>query len=131
MNETNELKIHDIKDIVEIPDYSIFMFYSLIFLGLLVLLLIVLFIIRYFKNKKPNMRKEYFQILKDIDYSQSKSSAYTISRYIRLLAKNERENILADELIELLQEYKYKKDVKQIDDNIKAKLSIFMDVVDV
>lgn len=131
MNETNELKIHDIKDIVEIPDYSIFMFYSLIFLGLLVLLLIILFIIRYFKNKKPNMRKEYFQILKDIDYSQSKSSAYTISRYIRLLAKNERENILADELIELLQEYKYKKDVKQIDDNIKAKLSIFMDVVDV
>ncbi len=131
MNETNELKIHDIKDIVEIPDYSIFMFYSLIFLGLLILLLIILFIIRYFKNKKPNMRKEYFQILKDIDYSQSKSSAYTISRYIRLLAKNERENILADELIELLQEYKYKKDVKQIDDNIKAKLSIFMDVVDV
>jgi hypothetical protein len=131
MNETNELKIHDIKDIFEIPDYSIFMFYSLIFLGLLVLLLIILFIIRYFKNKKPNKRKEYFQILKDIDYSQSKSSAYTISRYIRLLAKNERENILADELIELLQEYKYKKDVKQIDDNIKAKLSIFMDVVDV
>lgn len=131
MNPSNELQIHDIKDIVKIPDYSIFIFYFLIFLAVLALFIVIVFIIKYFKNKKPNMRKEYCKILKDIDYSQAKTSAYTISKYVRLLAKNERENILADELIELLQEYKYKKEVKQIDDNIKAKLSTFMDVVDV
>ena len=131
MNPSNELQIHDIKDIVKIPDYSIFIFYFLIFLAVLALFIVIALIIKYFKNKKPNLRKEYFKILEEIDYSDTKTSAYTISKYIRLLAKNERETILADELIELLQEYKYKKDVKQIDDNIKAKLSTFMDVVDV
>ena len=109
MNEDIASKIHDIKDIVKIPDNSIFIYYGLILLTLLLVLIIIIFIIKYFKNKKVNQRKIYFDILKNIEYKDSKKDAYTITKYIRLLAQNQREKILANELINELEEYKYKK----------------------
>jgi len=38
---------------------------------------------------------------------------------------------LANELIEELEKYKYKKNVEKIDDTIKAKFLVFMDSLDV
>lgn len=131
MNENNSLKIHDIKDIVEIPDYSIFIFYLLVFLGLIIILLLIIFIIKLFKNKKKNERKEYFKILKNIDYENPKDAAYTITKYSRLLSLNDREKKLSSELIEELEKYKYKKNINKIDQSIKVKLSTYMDVIDV
>lgn len=124
-------KIHDIKDIVQIPDYSIFIFSALVFLALILLLVIVLFIYKYFKNKKKNVRKEYFEILKTVDYKNSKESAYKITKYVRLLAQSNREKKLANDLIESLEKYKYKREVETIDNSIKSKLSLFLDALDV
>ena len=131
MNETNELKIHDIKDIVEIPDYSIFLFSFLIFLALILLLIVIIYIIKYFKNKKVNLRKEYFNTLKNISFDNPKEDAYTTTKYLRLLAISDREKNLSNEIIEDLEKYKYKKNVKEIENSIKIKLSTFMDIVDV
>ena len=131
MNDNTELKIHDIKDIVEIPDYSIFLFSFLIFLILVFLLVVIIYTIKYFKNKKTNMRKEYFNSLKNIKFDNPKQDAYQATKYLRLLALQDREKNLSNELIDELEKYKYKKDVKEIDSSIKIKLSTFMDIVDV
>lgn len=131
MNENIALKIHDIKDIVKIPDNSIFIYFALILLGFIVVLVIVIFIIKYFKNKKGSKRKIYFNILKDIEFKEPKKDAYTITKYLRLLVNEDREKRLAGELINDLEEYKYKKDVSSIDTNIKNKLTTLLDILDV
>lgn len=131
MNENISLKLHDIKDIVEIPDTSIFIFSLICFISLLLLLGIILLIIKFIKSKKVNERKVHFDTLKQIDFSNSKEAAYIITKSIRFLAQNEREKNLGFEIIDELETYKYKKDVKDIDNSLKIKLDRFLDVVDV
>lgn len=131
MNENILSKLHDIKELENIPDNSIFIFSFLIFICILILLIIVFFVIKFFRNKKQSDRKKYYKILQEIDFKDSKSSAYKITKYSRLLAINEREKRLCYELIAELEKFKYKKDVLEIDDSIKAKYSIFMDSLDV
>ena len=127
----NELKLNEIKGLADIPDNSVFIFSALVFLALVLLFLLVLFIIKLLKNRKKDLRKEYFETLENIDFKDPKQSAYIITKYARLLAKNEREQKIANELIEELEKYKYKKEVDTIEEKTKAKLSTFMDIVDV
>lgn len=131
MNENIASKIHDIKDIVKIPDNSIFIYYGLVIFTAIVALIIFIFIIKYFKNKKTNQRKIYFDILKNLEFKDSKKDAYVITKNLRLLVKDEREKILANELINELEKYKYKKDVANIDINVKNKLTTLLGIIDV
>lgn len=131
MNEDILSKLNDIKELEKIPDNSIFIFALLVFLGFLVLLSIIFLIIKFFKNRKKSPRKIYFEILKQIDFENSKKSAYLITKYARLVASNEREKKLANELIDELEKYKYKKNVENINNEIKNKYSIFMEALDV
>lgn len=131
MNDNIGLKIHDIKDLVEIPDNSIFLFILLCFISVLIIFAITLLIIKIIKNKKVNVRKEHFEILKNIDFSDSKKAAYSITKSIRFLANNEREKNLGLEIIDELETYKYKKNVVDFDNSLKIKLDRFLDIVDV
>ena len=131
MNENILSKLHDIKELENIPDNSIFIFSFLIFIGISILLIILFFVIKFFRNKKQSDRKKYYKILQEIDFKDSKSSAYKITKYSRLLAISEREKKLCEELIFELDKFKYKKEVSNIDDSIKAKYSRFMDSLDV
>ena len=131
MNENIALKIHDIKDIVKIPDNSVFIYFGLILLSFIVALSIIIFIIKYFKNKKVNKRKIYFNILKNIEFKEPKKDAYTITKYLRLLVVEDREKRLANDLINDLEDFKYKKDVSNINRNIKNKLTTLLDILDV
>ncbi len=131
MNEDVLSKLHDIKELEKIPDNSIFIFTLLVFLGILVLLSIVFLIIKFIKNRKKSPRKKYFEILKNVDFKDSKNCAYTITKYARLIVTNEREKKLANELVEELEKFKYKKNVENINDEIKVKFSVFLDSLDV
>ncbi len=131
MNENIASKIHDIKDIVKIPDNSIFIYFTLIFFGFIILLSIIIFVIKYSQNKKENKRKIYFNILKDIEFKDSKSDAYTITKYLRLLVTDDREKRLAEDIIHELEVYKYKRNVSSIDTNTKNKLTTLLDILDV
>ena len=131
MNEDVLSKLHDIKELENIPDNSIFIFSILIFAGIILILTIIFLFIKYFKNKKLSDRKTYFNILKNIDFDDSKKAAYTITKYSRLIANSDREKKLANELIEELRIFKYKKNVKNIDKLTKAKYSTFMEILDV
>jgi len=127
----NELKIHDIKDIVEVPDISIYLFYGLIIFGAILVVIFIYFVYRYFKNKKPNIRKEYLAILNDIDLNDTKNSAYIITKYGLLIANSVREKELIGQLIEELESYKYKKDINQFDEKTKQSFKNFMECLDV
>ena len=131
MNENSNLKLHDIKDIVQIPDNSIFIFIAIILSILLVIFLLIIFIIKYLNSKKVNPRKEYYKILENIDFKNSKKDAYTITKYVRLLANTNNEKRLAMDLIDELEKYKYKKKVDAMDNKVKVKLSTFLDLVDI
>ena len=131
MNEDVLSKLHDIKELENIPDNSIFIFSILIFAGIILILAIIFLFIKYFKNRKVSDRKTYFNILKNIDFDDSKKAAYTITKYSRLIANSDREKKLANELIEELRIFKYKKNVKNIDKLTKAKYSTFMEILDV
>ncbi len=131
MNEDVLSKLHDIKELENIPDNSIFIFSILVFAGIILILTIIFLFIKYFKNRKVSDRKTYFNILKNIDFDDSKKAAYIITKYSRLIANNDREKKLANELIEELEFFKYKKNVKKIDKLTKAKYSTFMEILDV
>ncbi|PLY06841.1 MAG: hypothetical protein C0625_07820 [Arcobacter sp.] len=127
----NEIKIHDIKGLVDIPDISLYIYMTLWILGIAFIFVIIFLIYKFFYNKHRNERKKYYKILKELDLNDSKQSAYAISKYIRLLAHNEREKRLAQELIEELDSYKYKKDVEKLSDDVKIIFARFMDSIDV
>lgn len=131
MNDNIASQIHDIKDIVKIPDNSIFIYYGLIILALFITLSILLLIIKYFRNKKINQKKIYFDTLKDLEFKNPKEDAYLITKYLRLIAIEDREKILANELINELEVYKYKKEVSNIDTSIKNKLTTLLGIIDV
>ncbi len=127
----NEIKIHDIKGLVDIPDISIYIYMILWIVACAVIFIMIFLLYKFFKNRGKNKRKEYYKILKDLDLNKAKESAYTITKYGRLLAHTQREEKLINELIEELEKYKYKKKVKSLDDDIKIAFGRFMDSVDV
>lgn len=127
----NDIKIHDIKELVEIPDFSFYIYSLLWILAILAFFIIIFLVYRFFSNKKRCKRKEYYKILKELDLSDAKNSAYKITKYARLLAQNEREKRISDELIEELEAFKYKKEVEPLNDNVKIIFGRFVDSVDV
>ncbi|XOB62936.1 hypothetical protein ACMC56_03820 [Campylobacterota bacterium DY0563] len=127
----DEIKINDIKELVDIPDYSLYIYMFLWIIGSLVVFILIFILIRYFLTRKKNKKKEYYTILKNLDLSDSKTAAYTITKYARLISQSDREKKLSNELIEELESYKYKKDVEPLNDNFKILFGRFMDNVDV
>ena len=126
------IKIHDIKPIVEIPDVSIYIYYSLIIIFILLLCIGIYFIYKFLKPKVKSHDLIWYEKLKNVDFTKSKDAAYKISKYGRLLAKDERQLHLVNELIEELSLYKYKKMIpNKFSKETKIKFNIFMDSLDV
>ncbi len=127
----NEIKIHDIKELSFITDFSFYIYILLWVLGLLVFFILIFLLFKKFFNREKNQRKIYYKILKEINLEDTKNSAYIITKYVRLLVSNDREKRLSKELIEALEPYKYKKSVEPFNKNIKITFERFMDSVDV
>lgn len=124
----DELK--DIKPFVEIPDFSLYM---VILVGILVILLLVLGVFKvynYFKYAKKSKEAKAKIKLKNLDFSSSKQAAYTITKYAPLLAKNQFHKELLEELLEVLEKYKYKKEVPLMLDEDREKLGLFLEACD-
>ncbi len=127
----NEIEIHDIKQLVDIPDFSLYIYLTLWILGVILFCIIVFLLFKYFKYRKKDKRKHYYKILKKLDLNDSKNSAYIITKYARLLAISQRDKKLSSELIEELESFKYKKEVEPLSDEVKILFGRFMDNVDV
>lgn len=126
------LQIHDIKPIVQIPDYSIYLYYSLIFLSFLLTCVVLYFIYKFFQPKTKSQEMIWYDKLSNLDLNNTKQAAYDISKYGLLLAHDKRQIDLIEDLNNELSVYKYKKEIEQnFTENIKIKFNIFLETIDV
>jgi hypothetical protein len=130
MQDTN-MTLRDIKPLLEIPDISYYIYYGLISLGVAIVFVVLFFAIRiYLQRRRENLAKGYLASLKAIDWSNPKESAYKATHYARLLATDERRVELFEQLNPLLERYKYKKEVDEIDDETIRYYNLFVQVAD-
>jgi len=127
-----ENELRDIKPLLEIPDSSYYIFLGLIFLGLTIVVLIIFFLIKKFwKKKKIDMQKVYFEQFKNLDWSEVKTSAYEATRLGRLLTKeNERSKEIYEQLVPMLEAYKYKKEVPMLDEDTLNQYNLLVHIID-
>ena len=128
-NITQQLK--DIKPLLEIPDNSYYIYWGLITFVALLLLGVLFFVAKKFwDNRKANLAKGYLLKLKQIDWKDSKKSAYEATHYARLLATDERRIKLFGQLEPLLEQYKYKKEVELVDTDTRNRFNLYVQVAD-
>jgi len=129
MNLSQQLK--DIKPLLEIPDNSFYIYWGLIVVGTLILVGILFFIAkRVWENRKINLAKSYIEKLKEIDWKDAKQSAYEATHYARLLATDDRKKELFSQLEPMLEQYKYKKEVDEVDSDTQNKFNLYVQVAD-
>jgi len=125
----HELKgLRDIKNLVEIPDISFYIFLALIIVGILVTLSLFIYIVGIIKKRKKSKRKLYIQRLKSIGFKDSKKAAYEITKYARVLAKTKEEKDILYQLLKELERYKYVKNPPVFDEKSRKYLKLFLEV---
>ena len=131
MEENITSQLRDIKPLLEIPDSSYYLYWGLIiFAGLLIMGVLFFIAKKFLDNRKENLAKGYLEAIKKIDWVDSKKSAYEATHYARLLATDERLQELFSQLEPLLEAYKYKKVVSEIDLDTKNKFNLYVQVAD-
>ncbi len=125
--------LKDIKPLVAVPDYSLWMLIGLILLSALIMIALYF----WFKKPKRKRRKRKTEkeiakeALQNIDFSDSKKAVYEFSAYAPILTHQEEQAQLA-KVIEKLTPYKYKKEVPPLSEaDKKAMQKIIKEVVDV
>ncbi|MBN2721769.1 MAG: hypothetical protein JXQ77_02995 [Campylobacterales bacterium] len=86
---------------------------------------------RWLSSRKQNLRKQYLNAIKSVDWSNPKNAAYKVSYYGRILAKDPRSIEILSQLEPMLLEYKYKKDVPPVNDETLVYYELLIQVLDV
>jgi len=124
-------ELRDIKPLLEIPDSSFYVYWGLIGFGVLLLLLLLFFLLRkLWEKRKANLAKGYLERLKAIDWRDAKKSAYEATHYARLLATDTRRKELFSQLEPMLEKYKYRKEVGEVDQDTLNKFNLYVQVAD-
>ena len=124
-------QLKDIKPLLEIPDSSYYIYWGLIDFAIFLGVAIVFFIAKkLWDNRKINLTKGYLESIKKIDWNDTKKSAYEATYYARLLATDERRKELFSQLEPMLEQYKYKKEVDEVDQDTKNKFNLYVQVAD-
>lgn len=124
-------ELKDIKPLLEIPDISYYIYWGVIGFGVTLLTLSLFFFIKkIWQGRSINLAKGYLRELKKIDWENTKESAYKATHYARLLATDNRKIELFSQLEELLEKYKYKKNVGEVDEETQAKFNLYVQVAD-
>ncbi len=124
-------KLKDIKPLVEIPDYSFYLYVAIITAVTIFTALAVYLLIRVFTKKKEQRRKKVLNMLKNMDLSKTKEAAYTFTRYGKELVRDESSYKIYAELLRKLARYKYKKEVpNRFDKETMEHIKLFLRVVD-
>ncbi len=131
MKENLPTSLRDIKPLLEIPDSSYLLYWSLLGLGVILLLGILFFLLKlWWQRRRRNPAKHYLAMLKSLSWEDSKRDAYQATHYARLLATDERREKLFEQLVERLEPYKYRKEVAPIDDETRNHFNLFVQVAD-
>ena len=134
-NQTQNIDIalHDIKPLLEIQEYSFYYLLALISVVLVILIGLMFLLYKYLQHRKRfNIRKEHLKLLGSLDLSDAKQAAYKITTYgYTFKDDGERQRSAYEALVELLESYKYKKDVEEFDEETKHSLERYIGMLDV
>ena len=127
------MKLHDIKPLVELNDYSFYYFVVFMVAVVVVVVALIYLIYRYVKNhKRVNVRKEHYKILKQLNLTNTKESAYALTHYgSTFIEDSQRVQRAYEKMNEHLSKYKYKKDVEPFDDETQHEIDMFLGMIDV
>ncbi len=114
-------QIKDIKPIVAINDNS------LVYFLLIVLVAILMAIFYYWKmsKKRNNERKIAIQQLQNLDFSDSKKTAYGFKKYAEVLC-NEDNKTQLEQINNALMQYKYKQRVAELEPALIEQIKDFI-----
>jgi len=126
---TEELR--DIKPLLEIHDTSYYIYLAIIGVIALLLLSIIYFVVKKFiLNRKESQAQKYLRQLKRIDWSDAKSSAYLVTYLGRKLVNSQRTEEIYNQILPMLEKYKYRADVPSVDDETLKQYELLVHVLD-
>lgn len=115
-------ELKDIKGIIEVPDYSLWILLSIIaFVVFCLIILIYFFKNRRKKRKKPSLKQIAMKNLKEIDFDDTKSAVYTFCENFQYFI-NEKNQETFENLQKELETFKYKKEIEKLSDEQKTKI---------
>ncbi len=128
-----ELKLHDIKPLVAIDDYSIYYFSVVVVIATIIVLFAIYMLLKWLRQRKrENIRKKHLEILHNIDLSDTKKAAYELTKYgLTFRDDDERHKELYENMVSKLANYKYKKEVGSFDDETISIINLYRDICDV
>jgi len=124
MNKLDKLK--DIKDIVEVTDYSLYQLIAIVITFLLILIVTTyLYKNRITKTKQPSKKQLALKRLKELDFTNTKDVVYSFSLdgYIFVNESNQEK---FNQIEKELEQYKYKKDIQPLEQNIITQIKEFI-----
>jgi hypothetical protein len=133
MQEPFDIKLHDIKPIVEVNEYSAYYLGISILVGVFLVIAILYLFIKWFKNRnRHNQRKEYIKAIEQIDLKDAKKAAYAITFYGALFKDDsQRHQEMFTNLTKRLESFKYKKEVLDIDEETLGYIELYKGMLDV
>lgn len=122
-------QLRDIKPLVTIDDYSIYLYWGLWIFGLIAIGLVLNFLIRkYLVSRRVNLEKMYLSKIEGIDWSDSKRGSYEATEYGRFLANDERREGVYQDMVIALEKYKYQKVTPNIEPDDMAIVELYKKV---
>ncbi|HHH19562.1 MAG TPA: hypothetical protein ENK86_03475 [Campylobacterales bacterium] len=116
---------------MEIPDYSYYIFVGVLVLFAFILsLLIYFFAKQWWHNRQANRKKLYFKQLKAVDWQDSKKAAYEVTELGRHFSEDKRCDEIYQQLVPMLEAYKYKKEVPAVDSETLKQYNLLVHVID-
>jgi len=119
-------ELKDIKDIVEVQEYSLIILIGISFVALLLLMVALYFFKnRRRRNKKPTKKEIALEKLKNIDYNNTKEIVYTFEEEVQSFLTEKNQEAF-NRIINALQVYKYKKEIPPFTTELKEQIQTFI-----
>jgi uncharacterized membrane protein YgaE (UPF0421/DUF939 family) len=115
-------ELKDIKGIIEVPDYSLWILLSII-IGVIFSLVLIIYFFRKRKRrrKKLTLKQTAMKNLKEINFENTKNAVYTFSEDFQYFI-NDKNKESFENLQKELEIYKYKKQIDQLSEELKTSM---------
>ena len=115
-------ELKDIKGIIDVPDYSLWILLSMIVCVIFSLVLAIYFFKnRRKKRKKPTLKQIAMKNLKEINFDDTKCAVYTFCENFQYFI-DEKNKESFEQLQKELEIYKYKKEIEKLSDKEKNRI---------
>ena len=133
INKSFDIPLHDIKPIVDIEEYSLYYFLATGLISIIIFFGIIYLVYKWIKARNAyNQRKEHLKIIKSLNLNDTKHAAYTITIFGATFKDDSpRHSEMYENLLQRLEDYKYKKDVDKFDSEVKGYIKVYKGMLDV